>query len=269
MLNHDFFLKSNKYLRLITKGGLLAIAMVILATNYGCSQTAQKDIELEIKSAQPFQGSGLYKVAGTTNLPNNSRLSISAVRYLQPTVQGNVTEVEPRSNRSILARQNVYVKDGKWEADLRLWQVAADGSYQEVWQQNQAKTQFVPENDVMFIATFDQTSQQLKDKPANQNNLDEAKKEQEAIQATTIQQIEGPRLRFTGEGERYVQATTTTAIALPADKTVPPVPRPEDINGGWGDRYRINNQPQTGGAPVAPAQSAQTNRPIQVSELAR
>lgn len=270
MFNHNYSLPASKSFPLTIRNCLLAISMVLITTSYGCNKNTQKEIELEIKSVQPVQSNGLYRVEGTTNLPNTSRVAVSAVRYLAKPEnnQANISGMELRSNRSILARQIVEVKDGKWEADLNLWQVAPDGSYQEFWQQSQSQTQLIPENEVTFIATFDQMSQEVKDQPTNSVGVNP--ESNESIQANTnIPQIEGPRLRFTGDGERYVQATQTAAVSIPTGKTVPPGIKPEDQNGGWGDRSQVTSLPASGGAPVAPVQSALTNRPIQVSELLR
>lgn len=270
MFDHNYSLPASKSPRLTVRNCLLAVSMVLITTSYGCNQNTQKEIELEIKTIQPVQSNGLYRVEGTTNLPNFSRVGVSAVRYLATSEDGqaNISGMELRSNRSILARQIVEVKDGKWEADLNLWQVAPDGSYQEFWQQSQSQIQLIPENEVTFIATFDQMSQEVKDQSTN--NLEVNPESNESIQVNTnIPQIEGPRLRFTSDGERYVQATQTTAVSIPTGKTVPPGIKPEDQNGGWGDRSQVTSLPASGGAPVAPVQSALTNRPIQVSELLR
>ncbi|MBW4453009.1 MAG: hypothetical protein KME55_10140 [Nostoc indistinguendum CM1-VF10] len=86
---------------------------------------------------------------------------MAAVRYLRP-VSGQTEALlnsDTNTNRSILARQIVEVKQGQWEAALNLWQVSPDGHFQEVWQANPAQIQLFPEDGVTFVAIFDPASQ--------------------------------------------------------------------------------------------------------------
>ncbi|MBW4645146.1 MAG: hypothetical protein KME23_19505 [Goleter apudmare HA4340-LM2] len=240
---------------------LTAISLILLSTNYGCVQKAQEEVQLEIKNIQSVASNSGYKIFGSTNLPESSRITVEAVRYLRP-IEGQEevllnSDVDPK--RSILARQVVQVKQGKWQADLNLWQVAPDGSFQEVWQANQSQIGLVPESGVKFIAIFDPASQW--------QQSDQTKSEKPQVEN---QQLEGKLVRFTNDGEKYVQASQTLLIPLPEGKTTPPRPQPGDINGGWGNRYQIPPKSVVTQTNITPsATSRVTNASLAPTEFLR
>ncbi|AFY53312.1 hypothetical protein Riv7116_0724 [Rivularia sp. PCC 7116] len=235
---------------------VIASSIVLLAGS-GCSNKSQNNVQLEIQGIQREDGKGLYKVVGSTNLPESSRIAITAVRYLRPTTTTNAEQIvddnNENINRSILARQIVEVKQGKWEADLNLWQVASNGNFQEVWQLNKDYKNLLPENEVTFIATFNPVAQL----PSSDNQ-------------NFQQNLEGKSLRFTNEGEKYVQTSQYRSIGLPIGKTASPRPEPEDFNDGWGIRYQLKAQSEDSTVTLPPlAKSHQTNIPISSSEFLR
>lgn len=253
-------LTSHKYKNLTAVTHLVVTSLVLLTISSGCVQKAQEEVQLEIKSVQPSGSNGIYNVDGSTNLPDSSLVSVMAVRYLHPQEQQQEQLLsDENANRSILARQIVEVKQGQWQADMNLWKVSRNGSFQEPWQADQALTRLTPANGVTFIATFDPASQlRQADEPtwkkSSQNN----------------QKLEGKLIRFTNEGERYVQASQTLSIPLPTGKTTPPRLQPEDFNDGWGKRDQI--QPQPAPAKVTllpPTKFKQTNSPLTPQEILR
>jgi hypothetical protein len=233
----------------------LAVSLILLlTTTYGCSQKAQDQAQLEIKIVQAAQSSGVYNVVGNTTLPDSSRIAVAAVRNLRPVTGQSVSlQGSDQSNRSILARQIVEVKQGKWQADLNIWQVAPNGKIQEVWQANQGQTKLTAEGDVTFIATFD---------PSREWELSDSQK-------VESQKLEGKLLRFTNEGERYLKASQSLSISLPEGKTAPPRLQPEEINDGWGNRYQIPPQPLETKVNLLPAAKRQSNTPLSTSEFLR
>ncbi|MBW4559755.1 MAG: hypothetical protein KME32_01140 [Mojavia pulchra JT2-VF2] len=240
---------------------LAATFVMLLVVNYGCVKKAQEETQLEIKNIKPILSNNLYKINGSTNLPESSRITVAAVRYLRPT-QGQQEPLQSSNTsnkRSILARQIVQVKQGKWQADLNLWQVAPDGRFEEVWQANQSQMGVIPENTVTFIATFDPAGQWEESGHQNSENL-----------KPENYKLEGKLVRFTNEGEKYVQVSQSLLIPLPVGKTVPPRPQPEDINAGWGNRYQILPE-STATRPIMipPAKSRQTNASPITSEFLR
>jgi hypothetical protein len=240
---------------------LTVASLVLLSVSYGCVQKPQEEVQLEIKNVQSVVSNSVYNVAGSTNLPESSQITVEAVRYLRPTEgqEGVLLNSNADARRSILARQIVQVKQGKWQTDLNLWQAAPDGSFQEVWQANKAQIGLTPESGVTFIAIFDPASQWEK---SDQQKPEKLKLEN--------QQLEGKLVRFTNEGEKYVQASQTLLIPLPEGKTTSPRPQPADINGGWGNRYQIPPTPVASKATFIPsATSRQTNATLAPSEFLR
>ncbi|OUL22012.1 hypothetical protein [Nostoc sp. 106C] len=241
---------------------LVFTSFMLLVGNYGCVKQAQVETQLEIKNVQILSSNSLYRVNGSTNLPESSRVTVTAVRYLRPTAEqpGALLNSDANTKRSILARQIVQVKQGKWQADLNLWQVAPNGSFEEEWQANQIQMKLTPESDVTFIATFD---------PVGQWEKSDNHKSQEKLKLENYR-LEGKLVRFTNEGEKYAQVSQTLSIPLPTGKTTPSLPQPEDLNGGWGNRYQILPEPKvTRSTLIAPAKSRQTNASLLSSEFLR
>lgn len=241
---------------------LAVTSLMLLLVNYGCVKQAQVETQLEIKNVQILSGNSLYRIIGSTNLPESSRITVAAVRYLRPTAgqQGALLNSEASTHRSILARQIVQAKQGTWQADLNLWQVAPNGRFEETWQANQTQMKLNPETDVTFIATFD---------PVGQWEHSDSQNSQEKLKPENYQ-LEGKLVRFTNEGEKYAQASQTLLIPLPTGKTTPPRLQPEDLNDGWGNRYQILPEPKvTKATLIAPAKSRQTNASLLPSEFLR
>lgn len=261
MYNPYFALNRYRFRKYTNKALLTVFFLVLLVTNYGCTQKAQDEVKLEIKNVQAAGGSGVYTVTGETNLPESSQVAITAVRYLSardPQTAG----ADLDADRSILDRKIVEVKQGKWEASLNIWQIAPDGSYKEIWQKNPISSKQTPQSEVTFTATFDPQSQvaRIQDQE-NQTSIESAPQ---------VQSLEGKLLRFTNQGERYVQASLSQEIPLPVGKTVPPQKLAEDVNDGWGNRYVV--QPETIASRFTPPQigkSRQTTAPLSTSEFLR
>ncbi len=261
MLSLHFAAICQKINNLSASMSLTATSLMLLAVTSGCVQKAQDQAQLEIKNLQPAQSNGVYTVAGDTNLPESSRITIAAVRYLHSPEgrSGRSLNTEANTKRSILDRKIVEVKQSKWQAELNLWQVAPNGNFQEVWQANQASIKLTPDSDVTFMAIFD---------PASQWERTDKRKVEEPDRKN--QPIEGKLLRFTNEGEKYVQVSQTIPVSLPGGKTIPPRPQAEDLNGGWGNRYQIRPEPLTSSATVLPpVKFRQTNAPLSPSEFLR
>ncbi|RMF69966.1 MAG: hypothetical protein D6742_01410 [Cyanobacteria bacterium J069] len=164
-------------------------------------------LNLSIRQVQD-DGSGAYTITGTTSLPSKTKITVSAVRYLVAGV-GPETNSETDIPYAILDRQIAEVDQGNWQAELNLWQIAPDGKFQEAWQLSQQAADVIsdPDANVTFLATFD---------PVNQpeNFKAEVERQDASLQATLA--------RFTTDGELYLQAAKTLAIALPTGQTTPP-----------------------------------------------
>lgn len=197
---------------------LLGLISVMAVGSISCSSAATNlrgltrsnvPLNLSIRQVQD-EGSGTYAIAGTTSLPDKTKITVSAVRYL---IEGINPETSSETDipYAILDRQVAEVEQGNWQADLNLWQIAPDGRFQEAWQlsQQDAEVIFNPDANVTFLATFD---------PVNQpeNFKEEVERQDTSLQAALA--------RFTPDGELYLQSGKTMAIALPTGQTTPPPP---------------------------------------------
>jgi hypothetical protein len=254
----------------LSRSKLLAMTtLVLMVTSTGCSQKTPPT-QLEIKNVQSVDSQGNYKVTGSTNLPDSSKIAIAAVRYLRstPTQQSSVSNSETDTNRSILVRQFAKVKGGQWETDLNIWQVSPDGRYQEAWQANQSQVQLTPENDVSFIATFDPQSQLATSDTSEE--IENQSIDNKSQKQPLVKNLEGKSLRFTNEGEKYIQASQAISVSIPTGKTTAPGLKAEDVNGGWGNRFQIQPQsPSAGITPLPLSKSRKTDAPLTAAEFLR
>ncbi len=246
------------------RGGVTLALLAVLTT--GCKEVSLKAGQLpslipDLSTKADFQlgvtpaeRSGVYTVAGTTNLPDKSRIGVAAVRYLQ-VGKAETENFKPHQTYSILAYQDVEVNKGKWQAALNLWKVAPNGQFKEAWQLEQSKLgiSFKPESEVLFLATVAPT-----------DSLSELEQQLQKQDIKLVSNI----VRNTVEGERYVQASQILTVALPIGQTTAPPKRPEDLNGGWGPRYLLIDEPpntnkfeqpnkRRTNAPMAPAEYLQ------------
>lgn len=220
-----------------------------------CTQSQPPQVNLTLQ-VQPSSRPGVYLVTGTTNLPEQSSITVQSVRYLS---RGNspVKLDDSSSHYSVLSRQMAKVSQGKWQTTLNLWQVAPDGRYQESWQLNQAEiaSALQPAGQVTFMAIFD---------PANQPPTVNQQLGQDKAA------LAGQLVRFTSEGQRYLQANHTLPISLPSGKTVAPILTQAKMNDAWGDRAtRTAKEPPTGQQNIPTPKEKQTNAPLSPSNFFR
>lgn len=235
-----------------------SILLALLVASIGVQQLrslysafANVDLQLTVKP----QALGVYAIAGTTNLPDHTRIVVSAVRYLS-SADPHSQQLNPKPTYSILAYQSAQVMGGKWQTELNLWQVAPDGQYVEVWQTEQAKLNLAltPSEDIVFLAALNPVSaidqlpvleQQLRDKKLR---------------------LSGKLVYTTAEGQQYVQVQHMQTVALPDETTNPVAIDPEQINGGWGARYLMPGEPQNPYQLEKP-KDRQTNAPMRREEF--
>ena len=253
----QFFIQQTQLLYSRSK---FVVILLLLAFCVSCSSSKppQTDLKINVQSAtRP----GLYNVTGSTNLPDQSQITVTAIRYL-PATDPQLLGLESDVSYSILDRQIVEVAQGKWETNLNLWQVAPDGRLQEAWQIGASKIgiSLNPSNEVSFIATFD---------PAAHIQKSQQPQQQQQQQQQPTPDLEGTLVRFTSEGLPYVKASKTLQIPLPAGRRPPPGLKPEDINGGWGNRYEIKPQPPVTKTNLQSPKTDQTNAPLSPSEYLR
>jgi len=253
---------------------IIGLVLPLLLFSTGCNrlwlpQLSDLPLTMHITSVE----AGVYAIAGETRLPQDTQITVAAIRYLsvddlpanKPPADKSLTDnliatdgtaqFNPTPTYSILAYQSAQVAQGKWQTQLHLWQIAKDGKYQESWQLEQSRLglSFKPSEKVMFLATLTPV-----------DNLS-ALERQLARQGLRL--ADGT-IRSTPEGQRYAQVNQFLAIALPTGKTAPPTPRAEEENYGWGDRYLIPPEPQNHHDLQFPS-DRQTNAPPMPDEFLR
>ena len=223
-----------------------AIILGLLILCSGCSAlTSPPDVALKIEAIQQAH-LGVYSLSGSTNLPDQSQITVAAVRYLRLTDQQLLPDSD--ANYSILSRRTVEASQGKWQTMLNLWQVASNGRFQEIWQLERSPIEpLYPDARVTFLATFDPSGQFHK----SQQQL----------------QLKGHLVRFTPDGQEYVQASQTLPVAIPAGGILHGI-QAENLNDGWGDRSLM--QPRSmGDSTMPPAKASQTDAPLSPSQFLR
>lgn len=166
-------------------------------------QAESPKTELTLR-VDPTGQSGVYTVSGQTNLPNQTRLTIQAIRKLNaPNTGVQLSNSQP--TYTILSRSQVEVMDGKWQTTLNLLQKAPDGQAVESWQPSdrQLKLNLQPENQVTFLAVTDPSDSafEIRQQPegSTQDNLS---------------------VRFTADGKSYLQAEQALNLEAPAPKLI-------------------------------------------------
>lgn len=230
-------LTENKFYSLIF---LVSIAL-LLTSSTGCSQVLLPAEQLpnllpSIHSKADFQmhvthkgNKGEYEVVGNTNLPDNSRIVVVAIRYLRSDKKLS-QDINPKATYSILDYKDVKVNKGKWRITLNLWKIAPDGQFQEDWQLDKSELglELLPKPEVTFLATLSPTIQFWEvERQLNKQGI----------------KVPSRVTRSTADGERYIQASQVLPIELPTAKTTLPSQGIEDLNGGWGPRYLLIPEP--------------------------
>lgn len=242
---------------------MLTVGGCSLPNNWLNTGFSPAPLNLNLQQVKVTAKPGIYTVTGNTSLPDGTKLTVSAVRYLNGDVQ-LVADSNTDTRYAILDRQLAVVNQGSWQATLNIWQIASDGRYQEPWQLSQADAGviFEPDANVSFMATFD---------PVNQPEGFKAQVEgqDEALQAALA--------RFTTDGELYLQATKTLSIALPTGKTSAPAKsRFEDAvrqskrsNASSSSQSQANRSPRSQDNNQQPATWSKTNAPLSSKAVMR
>lgn len=210
----------------------------------------QRDLALSLQVESTGQ-QGVFAIAGQTNLPDKTEMVVLAIRQLRPT-QPVEASTAPPPTYAILAYEPVQVAAGQWQTKLNLWRVAADGAYRETWQMEAARLQLevAPDPEVQFLVTLaPQEVLALLDGPVPQRSL----------------RLPQPFLRSTVQGDRFLQVAQPRIVGLPSGNTTPPVLRPEDLNDGWGERYRLVPEPPLPYT-LTPEDERKTDAPARLEE---
>lgn len=178
-------------------------------------------IEQIAETSQP----GGFTLSGIATLPNQTPLTVSAVRRLNPEANGSSSDREPLF--SILDRKLAVVQDGRWQAQLELWEVSPEGFYQETWQRSDnGLVTGQASSAIEFRATLepvDLSRAAIKNRPA------------------TLDQAANPLLNFTPDGQPYLKASESRVVALPSSSVMASAGIPTANRPGWQGRSRTDS----------------------------
>lgn len=187
------------------KSLVLCFSILLLLLGTSCSRIPgflsspdASAVTLEIQEITPVDQLGHYQVQGITTLPEETRLTVSAIRKLTPSAEADALN---KATFAILDREFVNVNDGRWQTELATWQIAPDGRYLESWQLDAEFTDVViPDKQVKFLVT-------LEPKALTQQ-ID--RQLQQSQQTTGISLV-----RYTAAGEPYIQEVKELVVSLP------------------------------------------------------
>ena len=196
-------------------------------------------------TVEPNSRGDIYDIEGTANFPNQTELNLLAMRQLAS--KDETIELKP--TYSILDYQVVRVQNGRWQGELTLKQVAADGSRKETWQLDQSDLNMdvVPMDEVIVMATYT---------PLDQLTT------LERILAQQGLKVSPDLLQTTLEGRRYLEITKV--LDIPVDNQISA--RPKLYNDGWGTRHILIEEPPMPYQVEFPKER-QTNRPAEPHEF--
>ncbi|MEM8610676.1 MAG: hypothetical protein AAGF93_01565 [Cyanobacteria bacterium P01_H01_bin.105] len=186
-----------------------------------------------------------YELQGTANFPNQTELNVLAMRQLAPTDE----TVESRPTYSVLDYQVVSVQNGRWQGELTLKQLAADGSRKETWQLDQSELgmDVEPLDTIVIMATYT---------PLDQLTTLERILTQQGLK------VAPELLQTTIDGRRYLEMKKV--LDMPVDNQISE--RPELYNDGWGTRHILIEEPPLPYQVDFPKER-QTNRPAEPEEF--
>ena len=196
-------------------------------------------------SVEPGRNQYTYELDGTANFPNQTELNVLALRQLAPTDDS----VELKPTYSVLDYQVVTVQNGRWQGELTLKKLAADGTRKETWQLDQSdlNLQVDPLDNVVVMATYT---------PLDQLTT------LERILAQQGLKVSSDLLQTTYEGRRYLEMKKV--LEMPVDNQASTRPRP--YNDGWGTRHILIEEPPMPYQVEFP-EKRQTNRPAEPKEF--
>lgn len=240
-----------KSARFSLSAGVVSIALSLVVV--GCSSPKSAPPSPLSLQVDPSKNSGEYTITGSANLPENTLITVMAIRSLDV---ADPLFSESYTYTSILDRRFAEVRDGQWQTQLKLWQVAPDGQFQEIWQLDRSRWTFdpIPAPEVAFIALIEPDSQ-----------IPTLRQEFQAQGPPSTQNV----VWLPTERTWYVQATQRLPVTLPTGKTKPPQLKAEDINWGWGERA-ATKPPKTTDAKPRPTEPIEPDKtPLTPSQFMR
>ncbi|TVQ10890.1 MAG: hypothetical protein EA368_06730 [Leptolyngbya sp. DLM2.Bin27] len=189
--------------------------------SWGQNNTVDIVIERIAETGQP----GQFTLTGTTDLPDQTPLTVSAVRRIGPLPSDEF--MAEASQFAILDRKSAVVNDGRWQAQLSLWEVSAEGTYQENWQTvvGSAIDPAAISADVAFLAT-------LEPRDLAQSNL--------MARTDLLERASSPLLNITPDGEPYLRSSQFRVVPLPGN-AMATAGLPQETQGTWEGRSTLRS----------------------------
>jgi hypothetical protein len=149
------------------------------------------ELTMQVRSLSP----GTYLISGKTNLPDQTNLTVQAVRSLQvDRVTSRVLNQQPID--SVLAHTQVSVKTGVWETELRLHHRSPAGQVVEAWQAERSQVDLIPSSQVKFVVMTEPKNRAIELQPG------------------------AAQISFASNGKSFVRLEESVAISPPKQGTV-------------------------------------------------
>lgn len=195
---------------------LLALLLGLALLGSGCQalsalSSSQPPLTMTIDQITSQSSPGEYALYGQTSLPDGTKFVISALRPL--TSSDPDLALSDETIYGTLARSSAIAENGRWQTQLSLWQVSSTGTYQEIWQMQDALAdlELSPSSNVEFLMTLTpRTLAQIKQ--ANLKDFNQLGK--------------SPLFQATPDGEPYLEVRKAQPVSLPNSQmavTVPPI----------------------------------------------
>ena len=240
------------------------LGIVVIGSLVGCTSLPSSNQSAAMPSVQtemwvkPGDGPGRYNISGKTGFPNRTALRVAAIRYLYPSSQSAIAQALKPTYSILAYNDSAIVENGTWNVPLNLWQTALDGQPLETWQSTQValNLQVKPDEKVIFIATLAPGIKVDALQSLEQQLLSKNQALDPAIVSRTV------------NGDRFLQMMQTVDSALPKGKQILPKATPDDLNGGWGNRFLMPEEPPNPNNLEFPA-NRRTNAPPTEREYLR
>lgn len=238
---------------------LLSIFLALVITlNTSCSQALSQlisplrgnssDTVLTIDQVVKSNDPGQFALSGKAALPEQTKLTVSAIRSL--TLVSDDQAANQDRLYGILDRRTTLVEDGRWQAQLSLWEVNSEGYYQESWQGDDVSV-----------------SDNIKFSPSVNFTLTV---ESQDILSSKSPKIDGQisrLIRFTPEGEPYLSASKNLIVPLPQKVKASGLESLQESEVNWQDRSLIDPTKNSIEKPVEIPFHKEDNLPISPNSL--
>lgn len=232
---------------------LLGLATVLSVGLSSCGEASLSgDVNKLLITVESGNRPGVYQLSGTTDLPEETELTVQAVRGLTPNGQ-MLPEDSVEEHYAILDRDRVLVRDGSWAVELQLWENQG-GESAESWQIRlpQSDRSFTPDNNVRFTVSMPPTG------------------DERALEAQWQKSKKTPSdgvVSFTPDGDWFLQAEEVVAIT-PPNAAVPDQPNSFNARRDLAQTESGIPLAETAEGAAASAEST-TDAPLDDSELLR